>query len=61
MNLGVVLPAGAGVDNVVDSALAYAREAAVAGLGSAWFGQRFDVDSIGLAGLVGREDRKSVV
>jgi F420-dependent oxidoreductase-like protein len=53
--LGVVLPADAGVDNAVDSAVAYAREAAAAGLRSAWLGQRFDVDSIGLAGIVGRE------
>jgi F420-dependent oxidoreductase-like protein len=53
MSLGVVVPAGAG--NAVDSAVAYARQAAAAGVGSAWFGQRFDVDSVALAGFVGRD------
>lgn len=55
MNLGVVLPAGAGAKNVVDEAVALGREAADAGLRSAWLPQRFDVDSIALAGVVGRE------
>lgn len=53
MSLGVVVPVGTG--NAVDSAVAYARQAADAGVASAWFGQRFDVDSVALAGFVGRE------
>jgi F420-dependent oxidoreductase-like protein len=53
MSIGVVIPPGTG--NAVDSAVAYAREASAAGVASAWFGQRFDVDSVALAGFVGRE------
>jgi F420-dependent oxidoreductase-like protein len=53
MTIGVVVPVGTG--NAVDSAVAYARQAAEAGVASAWFGQRFDVDSVALAGFVGRE------
>ncbi|OLF19286.1 TIGR03564 family F420-dependent LLM class oxidoreductase [Actinophytocola xanthii] len=53
MSIGVVVPVGTG--NAVDSAVAYARQAAEAGVASAWFGQRFDVDSVALAGFVGRE------
>lgn len=41
--------------NAVDAAVALARQAADAGLRSAWFGQRFDYDSVALAGIVGRE------
>ncbi|OLF10696.1 LLM class F420-dependent oxidoreductase [Actinophytocola xinjiangensis] len=52
MRIGVVIPAGAG--NAVDSAVAFGHEAAKAGIGSAWFPQRFDVDSVAVAGLVGR-------
>lgn len=59
MSIGVVLPVGdsAGnvVDNVVDAAVALAREAAEFGLRSVWLPQRFDFDSITLAGIVGRE------
>jgi len=55
MDIGVVLPAGAGVKNVVDAAVALGREAADLGLTSAWLPQRFDFDSIALAGIVGRE------
>lgn len=59
MSIGVVLPVGDGVgntaDNVVESAVALAREAADLGLRSAWLPQRFDFDSVALAGIVGRE------
>lgn len=55
MSIGVVLPADAGSgDNVVDAAVAFGRAAAAAGLRSAWLPQRFDFDSIALAGIVGR-------
>ncbi|MFI9006076.1 TIGR03564 family F420-dependent LLM class oxidoreductase [Actinosynnema sp. NPDC053489] len=53
MKIGVVVPSGTG--NAVDAAVALAREAVAAGIGSAWFGQRFDVDSVALAGFVGRD------
>ncbi|MGB3444352.1 MAG: TIGR03564 family F420-dependent LLM class oxidoreductase, partial [Actinophytocola sp.] len=53
MSIGVVVPVGTG--NAVDSAVAYGREAAKAGIASAWFPQRFDVDSVAVAGFVGRE------
>nr|WP_243725789.1 TIGR03564 family F420-dependent LLM class oxidoreductase [Actinomadura rubrisoli] len=39
----------------MDDTVAAAKEAAAVGVRSLWFGQRFDYDSIGLAGLVGRE------
>lgn len=57
MSIGVALPVGAGSPsvNVVDETVAEAREAADAGLSSVWFGQRFDYDSVALAGIVGRE------
>ncbi|MBW8486959.1 TIGR03564 family F420-dependent LLM class oxidoreductase [Actinomadura parmotrematis] len=54
MSIGAALappPSG----NAVDGLVALAREAAGAGLRSAWFGQRFDYDAIAVAGLVGRE------
>lgn len=54
MTLGVALNPS-GTANAVDSTVALAREAAEAGFGSAWFGQRFDYDAITLAGIVGRE------
>ncbi|WP_067479215.1 TIGR03564 family F420-dependent LLM class oxidoreductase [Actinomadura hibisca] len=54
MNLGVALiPSASG--NAVDDAVTAARQAADAGLRSAWIGQRFDHDAIALAGIVGRE------
>ncbi|HEX6360610.1 LLM class flavin-dependent oxidoreductase [Actinophytocola sp.] len=55
MSMGVTLPAGAGMDNVVDSAVALAREAAAARDTVGRLPQLFDVDSIALAGIVGRE------
>lgn len=54
MTIGVALSTvdtGNAVDEVVDQA----RRAAAAGIGSVWFGQRFDYDAITLAGIVGRE------
>ncbi len=41
--------------NAVDTAVQHARRAAEAGIGSVWFGQRYDYDAITLAGIVGRE------
>lgn len=58
MTIGVSLhPSSveAGGVNAVDEVMAQARAAREAGLGSVWFGQRFDYDGIDLAGLVGRE------
>ncbi|MFF6908388.1 LLM class F420-dependent oxidoreductase [Streptomyces sp. NPDC012389] len=54
MAIGVALNAR-DADNEIDSTVELAREAAAAGLRSAWFGQRFGVDSPALAGIVGRE------
>lgn len=54
MSLGVALSASDAV-NYVDTMTGLAREAADAGVRSAWFGQRFDYDSVALAALVGRE------
>ncbi|WP_411083826.1 LLM class F420-dependent oxidoreductase [Streptomyces sp. cmx-18-6] len=54
MSIGVALSATE-VDNQIDATVHLAREAAAAGLRSAWFGQRFGVDSPALAGIVGRE------
>lgn len=54
MSIGVALytpPSG----NSVDAIVADAREAAEAGLRSAWLGQRTDYDAIALAGIIGRE------
>ncbi|GAB2978593.1 LLM class F420-dependent oxidoreductase [Amycolatopsis acidiphila] len=42
-------------DNYVDATVAIARDAAKAGVRSAWFGQRLDYDAAALAGIVGRE------
>lgn len=52
--MGVALNAR-DADNEIDATVALAREAAGAGLRSAWFGQRFGADSPALAGIVGRE------
>ncbi|HUQ62068.1 TIGR03564 family F420-dependent LLM class oxidoreductase [Lentzea sp.] len=49
---GVTLAGTAG-DNLVEAVVEEAAEAAEAGVGSVWMGQRLDYDAIGLAGLVG--------
>ncbi|GLY47704.1 TIGR03564 family F420-dependent LLM class oxidoreductase [Lentzea sp. NBRC 102530] len=49
---GVTL-AGTGGTNLVEAAVAEAREAAAHGVDSVWMGQRLDYDAVGLAGLVG--------
>lgn len=54
MTLGVALHAS-GPDNQIDATVQLAREAAAAGLHSAWFGQTFGADSPQLAAIVGRE------
>ncbi|MER5890111.1 LLM class F420-dependent oxidoreductase [Streptomyces sp. NPDC001941] len=54
MTLGVALDASSAV-NQVDASVELARQAAAAGLTSAWFGQTFGADSPQLAALVGRE------
>ncbi|NYI88686.1 F420-dependent oxidoreductase-like protein [Amycolatopsis endophytica] len=41
--------------NYVDAILEQAKQAAADGVGSLWFGQRFDYDATALAALVGRE------
>lgn len=54
MTMGVALsPTGPG--NQIDATVHLAREAAAAGLRSAWFGQTFGADSPQLAAIVGRE------
>lgn len=57
MDIGVALTdAVAGADgDVVDVTVTLTRQAAEAGLRSAWLGQRLDFDSVGLAGIAGRE------
>ncbi|MEU9204994.1 LLM class F420-dependent oxidoreductase [Streptomyces sp. NPDC048332] len=54
MTVGVALSA-TGPDNQIDATVRLAREAAAAGLRSAWFGQTFGADSPQLAAIVGRE------
>lgn len=54
MTVGVALNAS-GAQNQVDASVELAREAAAAGLRSAWFGQTFGADSPQLAAIVGRE------
>ncbi|MFE0181338.1 LLM class F420-dependent oxidoreductase [Streptomyces olivaceus] len=54
MTVGVTLNAS-GARNQVDASVELAREAAAAGLRSAWFGQTFGADSPQLAAIVGRE------
>ncbi|MEW1718072.1 TIGR03564 family F420-dependent LLM class oxidoreductase [Streptomyces sp. NPDC093109] len=54
MTVGVALNA-ADADNQIDATVRLAREAAAAGLRSAWFGQTFGADSPQLAAIVGRE------
>jgi F420-dependent oxidoreductase-like protein len=57
VNIGIALTdAVADADgNVVDETVRLVRQAAEAGLRSAWLGQRLDFDSVGLAGIAGRE------
>ncbi|MEU5404154.1 LLM class F420-dependent oxidoreductase [Streptomyces sp. NPDC005963] len=54
MNVGVAISA-IDSDNQVDATVRLAKEAAAAGLRSAWFGQGFGIDSPQLAAIVGRE------
>lgn len=54
VTIGVAL-AGTGEGNYIDEVIEQARQAAAAGVRSAWFGQRLDYDSPSLAALVGRE------
>ncbi|MBZ6250674.1 LLM class F420-dependent oxidoreductase [Streptomyces olivaceus] len=54
MTVGVTLNAS-DARNQVDASVELAREAAAAGLRSAWFGQAFGADSPQLAAIVGRE------
>ncbi|MFC8763731.1 LLM class F420-dependent oxidoreductase [Streptomyces sp. NPDC057193] len=54
MTVGVALNAS-DAENQVDASVRLAREAAEAGLRSAWFGQTFGADSPQLAAIVGRE------
>ncbi|MFD7710601.1 TIGR03564 family F420-dependent LLM class oxidoreductase [Streptomyces sp. NPDC059786] len=54
MTVGVALNAS-DAENQVDASVGLAREAAAAGLRSAWFGQTFGADSPHLAAIVGRE------
>ncbi|WP_375384060.1 TIGR03564 family F420-dependent LLM class oxidoreductase [uncultured Microbacterium sp.] len=46
--------AARGQGNHVDDVIAQALESRAAGVGSAWFGQRWDYDAVTLAALVGR-------
>ncbi|HEY0812357.1 MAG TPA: TIGR03564 family F420-dependent LLM class oxidoreductase [Pseudonocardia sp.] len=58
MNIGVAIATStdpAVTPNYVDAIIDLARDAADAGVPSAWFGQRFDYDAAALAALVGRE------
>ncbi|MGW0819174.1 LLM class F420-dependent oxidoreductase [Streptomyces viridiviolaceus] len=54
MTVGVALNA-TDAGNQIDASVHLAREAAAAGLRSAWFGQTFGADSPQLAAIVGRE------
>ncbi|MFC4912773.1 TIGR03564 family F420-dependent LLM class oxidoreductase [Actinomadura gamaensis] len=54
MNLGVAFHPGTS-GNAVDRAVALGRQAAQAGIRSAWLGQLFDYDAIALAGTIARE------
>lgn len=50
---GIVLAVNLSAPNVVDDAIAQARSAFDAGVRQIWVAQRFDVDAIALAGLIG--------
>lgn len=54
MTIGLALSA-TGPENQIDATVRLARQAAEAGLRSAWFGQTFGADSPQLAAIVGRE------
>jgi F420-dependent oxidoreductase-like protein len=57
VNIGIALTdaiAGSG-GNTVDETVRLVRQAAEAGLRSAWLGQRLDFDSVALAGIAARE------
>ncbi|WP_248958445.1 TIGR03564 family F420-dependent LLM class oxidoreductase [Sphaerisporangium perillae] len=51
----MALSAPADAENAVDAVVDQARAVKSAGIDSVWFGQRFDYDSVALAGIVGRE------
>lgn len=53
MTTGVVLLPNPDADNAVDDVITQARGAYAAGVRQVWFAQRFDLDAISLAGLVG--------
>ncbi|KAA0107849.1 LLM class F420-dependent oxidoreductase [Mycolicibacterium sp. P1-5] len=53
MTTGVILLPNPDADNAVDDVIAQARAAYAAGVGQVWFAQRFDLDAIALAGVVG--------
>jgi F420-dependent oxidoreductase-like protein len=56
MTIGIAIPAGVEpTGNAVDTYVDLAREAAAVGLGSLWFAQRFDVDALSLAAIVGSQ------
>lgn len=54
MSIGLALST-VDTGNAVDEVVEQARSAAAVGIGSVWFGQRYDYDAITLAGIVGRE------
>ncbi len=53
MPTGVVLPLDLSAPNLVDTAITQARAAYAAGVKQVWVAQRFDVDAITLAALIG--------
>lgn len=53
MTTGVVLLPNPDADNAVDDVIEQARAAYAAGVRQVWFAQRFDVDAIALAAVVG--------
>lgn len=53
MPTGVVLNPDRTAENIVDDAISQAKAAFAAGVRQVWLAQRFDFDSIALAGLVG--------
>jgi F420-dependent oxidoreductase-like protein len=53
MTTGVVLLPNPAADNAVDDVIDQARNAYAAGVRQVWFAQRFDLDAIALAGVVG--------
>ncbi|MEV6865917.1 LLM class flavin-dependent oxidoreductase [Streptosporangium subroseum] len=55
MTIGVALSVPADAENAVDAVVDQAHAAKSAGIDSVWLGQRFDYDSVALAGIVGRE------